>query len=236
MVISPCSEFPNANPDLHDGALFGCADPCGPCGVVHAAPRGVTPGESGSFTSAPHTEELPHVAEIEPFRAGEPIEEIRHDPPTPCLERVTEGEAPGDGFARAVAVLERMLPENGGETIMQEARKNPRRALSLALELDDVVASGPARHGRMGVSRNISMSGLLVNTPSRFVQGSRVSVRVHTHDGKVSKFDAEVARVDECGPRSNEPWRYSVALRFRGLRWLNVGARRKSAALLKLGI
>lgn len=119
---------------------------------------------------------------------------------------------------------------------MQEARKNPRRALSLALELDDVVASGPARHGRMGVSRNISMSGLLVNTPSRFVQGSRVSVRVHTHDGKVSKFDAEVARVDECGPRSNEPWRYSVALRFRGLRWLNVGARRKSAALLKLGI
>lgn len=119
---------------------------------------------------------------------------------------------------------------------MQEARKSPRRELSLALEIDDVVASGTARRGRMAVSRNVSMSGLLVNTPSRFVQGSRVAVRVHTHDGKVSKFDAEVARVEECGARSNEPWRYSVALHFRGLRWLNIGTRRKSAALLKLGI
>lgn len=133
-----------------------------------------------------------------------------------------------------------MLPEQSlvkeRGTVMQEARKNPRRELSLALEIDDVVTSGPARRGRMGVSRNVSMSGLLVNTPSRFVQGSRVAVRVHTHDGNVSKFDAEVARVEECGPRSNEPWRYSVALHFRGLRWLNIGTRRKSAALLKLGI
>lgn len=103
---------------------------------------------------------------------------------------------------------------------MPEARKNPRRELLLALEIDDVVTTGPARRGRMGVSRNISTSGLLVNTPSRFVQGSRVAVRVHTHDGKVSKFDAEVARVEECGPRSSEPWRYRVALHFRGLPWL----------------
>lgn len=100
---------------------------------------------------------------------------------------------------------------------MQEARKNPRRELALALEMDD--RSG-ARRGRMGVSRNVSRSGLLVNTPSRFVAGSRVAVRVHGQDGRISKFEAEVARVEECGPSSSEPWRYSVALRFRGLRWL----------------
>lgn len=103
---------------------------------------------------------------------------------------------------------------------MQESRKNPRRELLLALEIDDVVSSGEGRRSRMGVSRNVSTTGLLVNTPSRFVKGSRVAVRVHTQDGKVSKFNAEVARVEECGPRSNEPWRYSVALRFRGLSWL----------------
>ena len=100
---------------------------------------------------------------------------------------------------------------------MQDARKDSRRELALALEIDD--RSG-VRRGRMGVSRNVSRSGLLVNTPSRFVTGSRVAVRVHGRDGRISKFDAEVARVEECGASSQEPWRYSVALRFRGLRWL----------------
>lgn len=109
---------------------------------------------------------------------------------------------------------------------MQEARKNPRQELSLALEIDD-----GSRRGRMAVSRNLSTSGLLVNTPSRFVAGSRVAVRVHSHDGTVSRFDAEVARVSECGPSSREPWRYNVALRFRGLPWL----RSRRVALLAHG-
>lgn len=115
---------------------------------------------------------------------------------------------------------------------MTESRKSPRKELSLALEIDD----GESRRGRMGVSRNVSMSGLLVNTPSRFVLGSKVQVRVHTRDGSISKFDAEVARVEETEARSNEPWRYRVGLRFRNVHWMNIGARRKSAALLKLGI
>lgn len=115
---------------------------------------------------------------------------------------------------------------------MDESRKNPRKELSLALEIDD----GDARRGRLAVTRNVSMSGLLVNTPSRFVPGSKVTVRVHTMDGRVSKLDAEVARVVETGPRSAEPWRYNVGLRFRNVSWMNIGARRKSAELLKLGV
>ena len=114
---------------------------------------------------------------------------------------------------------------------MQDSRKTPRKELALALEIDD-----GARCGRLAVSRNVSTTGLLINTPSRFAVGSKVTVRVHTQDGRVSKLDAEVARVTETGPRSNEPWRYSVGLRFRNVTFMNIGARRKSAALFKLGI
>jgi len=116
---------------------------------------------------------------------------------------------------------------------MQESRRNPRRELALALEIDDVRV--PSRHGRMAVSRNISSTGLLVNTPSRFVEGSQVALRVHGVDGRVSTFAADVARVRECAPGSSEPWRYQVALRFRGVRSFDLGVRRKAAALMKLG-
>lgn len=115
MVISPCSEFPNANPDLHEGAIVGCDDPCGPCVVIVPAPRAVAPGESGFFAARDadvEPDELPHVADIEPFHAGEPIEEIRHDTPAPCLVRASK---PEEGFARVVAVLERIGTELGGD-------------------------------------------------------------------------------------------------------------------------
>lgn len=38
MVIRPCSEFPNANADLHAGSIFGCSALHGPCEVTDAAP------------------------------------------------------------------------------------------------------------------------------------------------------------------------------------------------------
>lgn len=134
MMIRPCSEFPNANPDLHDGSIVGCDEPCGPCAVVQAAPRAVAPGESGFFASAADTDELPHVEDIAPFVAGEPIEEIRHDTPTPCPVRVTEDA--GDGFARVVAVLERIGHELAGE----EGPKRVHDALSGATPLPPPIA------------------------------------------------------------------------------------------------
>lgn len=105
---------------------------------------------------------------------------------------------------------------------MQEARKNPRRELAMALEIDDLTP-GSTRRGRLGVSRNVSRTGLLLNTPSRYVAGSRVAVRLHTQDGRVSKFDADVARVEECGANSNEPWRYQVALHVPNMPRLKLG-------------
>lgn len=111
---------------------------------------------------------------------------------------------------------------------MTEARKAPRSALALALEIDD-----GRRGGRLAVTRNVSAAGLCVNTPSRFVPGSRVELRLHDASGRVTTMRAEVARVEDCDPRSDEPWRYHVGLRLaRGL--FDFGARRKAAALLRL--
>lgn len=136
MMIRPCSEFPNANPDLHDGSIVGCDEPCGPCAVVQAAPRAVAPGESGFFVSAADTDELPHVADIAPFLAGEPIEEIRHDTPSPCPVRVAERGEPSDGFARVVGILERIGRELAGD----EAPKRVQDALSGATPLPPPIA------------------------------------------------------------------------------------------------
>lgn len=99
---------------------------------------------------------------------------------------------------------------------MQDARKQPRRDLALALEIDDISPeTGAPRRGRVGVSRNVSDGGLMLNTPSRYVAGERVAVRVHGQDGRIATLDADVARVEECGARSDEPWRYRVALHVR---------------------
>lgn len=143
MSMRPCSEFPNANPDLHEGAIVGCDDACGPCVVVVPAARAIAPGESGFFAIAAdlsHDEqhhewhdELPDVAELEPFHADEPIEEIRHDTPRPCR---VEADALDDGFARVVVVLERVAAELVGDA-------GPRRvqdALSGATQLPPPIA------------------------------------------------------------------------------------------------
>lgn len=124
-VISPCSEFPNANTELHAGAIFGCSEPCGPCHVTDPAPVPVAsvapseseiegaqggssatrsaPGESGFFarvvehsTELDLDAELPDVAEIEPFVTDERSLDEEH------------------GFARVVAVLTKIAGELAG--------------------------------------------------------------------------------------------------------------------------
>ena len=105
MVISPCSEYPNANPDLHDGALVGCADPCGPCTRLEApAARTRAPGESGFFErrkAARAAPDLPRLGELEPFETED--------------ERVAEGPPPADGFARVTNVLLRIAGTLAGD-------------------------------------------------------------------------------------------------------------------------
>lgn len=112
---------------------------------------------------------------------------------------------------------------------MQHARKN-RHPLALALELED-----DHKRGRVAVLRNVSTSGLLVNTPSRFALGSTVKVRVHGHDGTTAQFDAEVARVEECDAHSSEPWRYRLGLRLRKA-WYDVRAQWQSRKLVELAL
>lgn len=96
---------------------------------------------------------------------------------------------------------------------MKDARKLPRQALALALEMDD---ESTRRRGRLGVTRNLSPRGLLLNTPSRFEVGTELGVRLHLADGGQKRFAASVIRVEESQRGSDDPWRYRLALELLG--------------------
>lgn len=108
---------------------------------------------------------------------------------------------------------------------MQKARKSQRRTLALAVELDS-----KEKRGRVGILRNISRSGLLINTPTLLEHGSDLELRVHQIDGTTARLRAKVARVEECGPRSHEPWRYRVGLELKSA-WYDLMGRQRSAKL-----
>lgn len=110
---------------------------------------------------------------------------------------------------------------------MQNARKE-RHSLALALELTDT-----RRRQRVAVLRNVSQSGLLVNTPSRFELGSTVDIRVHGADGSITELQAEVARVEECTLHSPEPWRYRLGLKLRRA-WYDVRAQLQTRRLVEM--
>lgn len=87
----------------------------------------------------------------------------------------------------------------------QERRRETRNreALPVTIERD--------RGERFGVTRNMSVGGLLVNTPSRLEPGEQVDVAVHDVRG-ISRRRAVVVR--RTWATDLDPWRYRVALRF----------------------
>lgn len=137
MVKMPCSEFPNANPELHEGAIFGAAEPCGPCVLTDAAPTpkaAPAPGESGFFErrKTPRVAaELPKVDEIESFEADE---HVATPAPAPLFTPAPAGVTV-DGFARVQGALERIA-----ETLAPEGAKRVQAALSGSAQLPPPIA------------------------------------------------------------------------------------------------
>lgn len=97
-----------------------------------------------------------------------------------------------------------MVAESG--TIRKDRRRAERTPAVLAVALDT-----EEKHGRHGVTRDLSEKGLLVVTPSTFKRGDRVQVTVHA-DGEGVNVSGQVRRVDENPISSPELWRWRVGI------------------------
>jgi hypothetical protein len=92
----------------------------------------------------------------------------------------------------------------------KDRRVEERFATYVAVEIE-----GQGKTSRFGVTRDASGGGLLVATPSRFDVGTELTLRLHDTAGKeAAAVKATVVRVDETDVRSDEPWRYRLAVRF----------------------
>ncbi|MFO0677541.1 MAG: PilZ domain-containing protein [Polyangiaceae bacterium] len=103
------------------------------------------------------------------------------------------------------------LPSSSGG----DRRAHRRYRVNLPLGID-----AGARTGRVGITHDASVTGLLFNTRSRFEPGDVVDVTLfvesHAGAGKASekKVRAKVVRVLTVDLRSDYPWRYLTAITF----------------------
>jgi len=72
------------------------------------------------------------------------------------------------------------------------------------------------RTGRIGVTRDAGASGLLLNTPSRYAPGDRVTLTLLVPGAEQAgpRVPGSVVRVEQVDRRSELPWRYLAAVRF----------------------
>ena len=87
-------------------------------------------------------------------------------------------------------------------TTDSERRTNDRVEAIVLVELES---------GRMGVTRNVSGTGLLIATRSCFLEGDRLELTIHATGGAVHAT-ARVIRVDQTPPE--DTWRYRVAVQL----------------------
>lgn len=73
---------------------------------------------------------------------------------------------------------------------MEHKRRHARRTIRFPLALET-----PAKPGRVGVARDVSVSGVLLGTPSRYALGQRVRVRFRPRaDGPTVDIAGTVVR------------------------------------------
>lgn len=86
-------------------------------------------------------------------------------------------------------------------------RQSARRERHYAVILDSAT-----RQGRVGVTRNVSTQGILLNTPSRFAVGDELRVSVLGGAAHPQLAKGRVVRVEETAPTGTDPWRYRLAV------------------------
>jgi ribosomal protein L21E len=67
---------------------------------------------------------------------------------------------------------------------------------------------------RLGISRDASAHGILVNTLSRFSPGDEVTVTIYSSEQTSTRAKARIVRVEPLGADARYPWRYLTAARF----------------------
>ena len=103
------------------------------------------------------------------------------------------------------------VPSSSGK----DRRAHRRYRVNLPVGID----AGP-RTGRVGITHDASVTGLLFNTRSRFEPGDEVLVTLFVESRSGSRSTAEknvrakVVRVQTVDLRSDYPWRYLAAITF----------------------
>ena len=92
-------------------------------------------------------------------------------------------------------------------SVRDDRRGKPRTAAVLAVALES-----ETKGGRHGVTRDLSTNGLLIVTPSHFMKGDRLKIKVHAGVGVGVDVVGRVTRVDENPISSPELWRYRVGI------------------------
>lgn len=91
---------------------------------------------------------------------------------------------------------------------MAEERKSPRRPVWLPIGID-----GENRPNRIGVSRDASLTGVLISTGSRFEVGETVTLRIRlTEKNKEIQVKGQVVRVDAETGAAAQMWPYRIAV------------------------
>jgi hypothetical protein len=73
------------------------------------------------------------------------------------------------------------------------------------------------RKNRVGISHDVSVQGILLNTRSRLQPGDEVFLTLYAPglpDNEGPRVRAHVVRVQHLGPESSLPWPYLTAARF----------------------
>ncbi|MGI5860930.1 MAG: PilZ domain-containing protein [Myxococcales bacterium] len=88
-------------------------------------------------------------------------------------------------------------------------RQAERHVVAVVVQIDSA-----HRKERIGVTRDVSASGTLFLSNSKFEVGERLEVTFHVSEdpGSVRKGHGEVVRVERLEP--GRQWRYAMALKF----------------------
>jgi hypothetical protein len=91
----------------------------------------------------------------------------------------------------------------------RERRGEPRCARSFGVEFH-----APLHKKRVGIARDASAQGILVNTLNRFSPGEEVTVTIYCSEDWSTRVRARIVRVEPLAPESRYPWRYLTAAQF----------------------
>jgi hypothetical protein len=93
---------------------------------------------------------------------------------------------------------------------MNEARRSPRRPVWLPIGID-----GEGRPNRIGVSRDASLTGVLISTGSKFEVGEVVTLRIRlTNKNKEIRVRGKVVRVDTETGAAALMWPFRIAVQL----------------------